>query len=63
MNKTEFMNTKEGMNWFRSRTRNMTEKAREHFKKWILNPPPFRLAARRQRWYREIEDANERIFG
>ncbi len=63
MNKIDFMNTKEGMDWFRSRTRNMSEKARVKFKKWILNPPPSKLVAKRQRWYREIEDANERIFG
>jgi hypothetical protein len=41
----------------------MSERARVKFKKWILNPPPFILAAKRQRWYREIEDANKRIFG
>lgn len=63
MNKTEFMDTKEGMDWFRGRTKNMPEKARVKFKKWILTPPPLKQAAKRQRWYREIEDANERIFG
>ena len=57
MNREEFMKTKEGKSWFRSKTKEMTKGSRSQLKRWIMNRKLSKLAEKKKKWHGEIDDA------
>lgn len=63
MNRKEFLNSKEGKEWFREKTKDMSRGSRSQLKKWILNQEPSKSEIRRQKWYADIDDAINNSIG
>lgn len=57
MNRKEFLKTKEGAEWFRGKTKEMSRGSRAQLKKWILHPKPTKSELRRSKWYADIDSA------